>query len=96
MTQDLNESGSNQNRIVNTLFCYKKSGQNKSRVGEAGNLRRASNWLRHDAERRESPRWRTRKKRRGRLYKSNGVEEVGRMMNVLSEPSRQRGSVARL
>lgn len=23
-------------------------------------------------------------------------EEVGRMMNVLSEPSRQRGSVARL
>lgn len=43
MTQDLNESGSNQNRIVNTLFCYKKSGQNKSRVGEAGNLRRASN-----------------------------------------------------
>lgn len=38
-------------------------------------------------------------------YKSDRVEveeeeeeeeEVGRMMNVLSEPSRQRGSVARL
>lgn len=42
------------------------------------------------------PRWRTRRERRGRLYKSDGVEEVGRMMNVLSEPSRQRGSVARL
>jgi len=51
----LNESGSNQNRIVNTLFCYEKSEQNKSRVGEAGNLRRASNWLRHDAKRRITP-----------------------------------------
>lgn len=45
---------------------------------------------------RGGPPRRTRRKRRGRLYKSDGVEEVGRMMNVLSEPSRQRGSVARL
>ncbi|KYN07309.1 Paired box protein Pax-6 [Cyphomyrmex costatus] len=36
----LSESGPNQNRIANTLFCYEKSGQNKSRVGEAGNLQR--------------------------------------------------------
>lgn len=37
----LNESEPNQNRIANTLFCYEKSGRSKSRVEEAGNLRRA-------------------------------------------------------
>lgn len=75
-----------------------RDARSKSRVEEADNLRRAAaarrNWLRHDGERRTTP---ENKEGNGRwIYKSDGEEEVGRMMNVLSEPSRQRGSVARL